>query len=68
MFWEVTPYHTKDADSCVLPAQTEDNHRAALEYAKDRLEELWDQLSPGESASVTIEFCSGDMPEVNDDL
>lgn len=67
MYWEIRPYHNNDADSCVLPAETQADHKAALEYAQARLEEAWDQLQPGMMASVTIERCQGDMPQIDDD-
>lgn len=66
MYWEITPYHTNDADSCVMKAETEADHIAALEYAQARLEEAWDQIEEGVIATVTIELCKGDMPEIDD--
>ena len=66
MYWKVSPYHTNDADHCVLPAETEADHSAALEYAQARLEEARDKSKPGIPASVTIELCMGDMP-IDDD-
>ena len=63
MYWRVEPYNTHDADYCVMPADTEADHRAALEYAQARIEDGWDQLEPGQKATVTIELCEGDMPE-----
>ena len=68
MYWQITPYHTNDADYCVMRAETESNNKAALEYAQARLESAWDQLQPGMQASVTIELCNGDMPELDDDV
>lgn len=67
MYWQITPYHTNDADYWVGPAETEADHRAALEYAQARLEQAWDQLEPGMLASVTIERCIGEMPSTDFD-
>lgn len=55
--WEIEPYHSSDADICVLPAETEDDHRKALEYAENRLEELWDGMEIGQEATVKIRLC-----------
>jgi len=63
MYWQITPYHNSDADCACFPAETEADHRAALEYAQERLEMAWDQLTLGMLASVTIELCNGEMPE-----
>ena len=67
MYWQIKPYHTSDADYWVGPAETESDHRVALEYAKARLEQAWDELDPGMLASVTIECCIGEMPTGVDD-
>lgn len=67
MYWEITPYHCNDADSCVMPAETEADHRKAFEYARERLEMGWDGLKPGETATVTISLLDGDMPECDVD-
>ena len=58
MHWEIEPYHDNEADICEMPAKTEDDHREALEYAKDRLEELWDDLEIGQEATVKIRLCA----------
>lgn len=64
MYWQIEPYHSDSADCCVLPANTEEEHRAALEYAKERLEEVWDEMEPGESRDITLKLRNGEMPEV----
>ena len=64
-YWRITPYANNDADYCVLPARTEADHRAALEYAKDRLEAGWDDLEPGGVFTVTIELCLSELPDVD---
>lgn len=66
MYWKIEPYETRDADYCVMAAETEDDHRAALDYAYKRLEDQWDQLRPGEEAMVTIRLCEGEVPEVEE--
>ena len=67
MYWKITPYHNADADECLLPGNDELDARAALRYAQARLEEGWDQLTAGEKATVTIEYCNGAMPSVDVD-
>jgi hypothetical protein len=64
MYWKITPYHNRDADFCVMPGDTEEDHRAALEYAQDRLEVEWDEAKPGkEPTPVTIQLCRGNYRE-----
>lgn len=64
MYWRIEPYHTNEADYCVLPADTEKHHRTALnKYAIDRLEDLWDQTATGKLETLTIELCKGEMSE-----
>ena len=63
MYWEITPFETREFDSCVMPAENESDHRAAFEYAQARLEDLWDQAKPDVTATVTITQRSGEMPE-----
>jgi len=65
MYWKVTPYHNHDADFCVMPGETRLDHRNAFDYAHDRLEAGWDQLKPGQSTTVIIECCDGEMPELD---
>lgn len=67
MYWKIEPYNNGDADYCVMPAESEEDHRAALEYAQARIEDGWDQLKSGKKAVVTIELCDGDMPECDYD-
>lgn len=62
MYWQIEPYHTDEADYCVMRAETEADNKMALEYAQARLEAAWGQLQPGMLASVTIELCKGNMP------
>ena len=61
--WEVEPYHNTDADMCIFPAETEKDHREALEYATKRLEELWDGLEIGQEGIVKIRLCKGEIKE-----
>jgi|WetSurSiteA1Bulk_404760.scaffolds.fasta_scaffold30202_2 hypothetical protein len=63
MYWEIEPSHDPDFDSCCMPTSTEKHHRAALAYAKQRLEEAWDSLTPDGVATVKIALRSGDIPE-----
>ena len=62
MYWIVEPYENSDADYAVFPADNQNDHLDALVYAKARVEDLWDSLEEGESASVTIKLSSGKMP------
>ena len=65
-YWEITPHESDEFDYCVMPAETETDHRAALEYAQARLEQLWDSTawegSP-KKVSVTIEIKKEPMPD-----
>ena len=67
MYWEITPYENNDFDMCIMPGDTENDHRNALFYAQKRLESGWDQLKPGQSTIVTIKCCDGEMPELDSD-
>jgi hypothetical protein len=67
-YWEITPHENKDYDSAIMPAETENDHRAALEYAQARLESLWDSLAWEEGPkTVTIEMKKGEMPDFDDE-
>ena len=67
-YWEISPHYDSDYDSSVMPAETEKDHRAALEYAKDRLESAWDSLAHEEGPkSVTIQLHKGPMPDLDDE-
>lgn len=63
-YWKISPHHG-DGDYALIPADCESDHRKALEYACDRLEQLWDNIDDDEPVSVTIELCSGEMPELD---
>lgn len=63
MYWIVEPTHSDDIDCYAIPAETEENHREALELAKQVMEDRWDALKPGESVTVTIKLEDGPMPE-----
>ena len=62
-FWKIEPYNNHDADYCVMPANTETDHRSALEYAQARIEAGWDQIKEGQKTTVTIELCTGELPD-----
>jgi len=68
MYWEIMPYHNNNADVCVMPANSEEDHRRALEYAMERLEMAWDGLNLGQTAMVTISLRFGDMPDIDHDV
>jgi len=69
-YWTVTPHEDSQYDCCILPAESEADHRAALEYAQARLESLWDSTawdgSP-KQVTVTMEIKDGEMPQFDDD-
>ena len=65
MYWEIEPYHTTQADSCIMPATTEKDHREALNYAKDRLEELWDSAEVGEERTLSLSLMEGDFDKLH---
>ena len=68
MYWEITPHHTNDFDCAILPSRNEDDDRAALAYAQERLEALWDATAYGQKKiTVTMELCEGEMPETEND-
>jgi len=66
MHWIITPTHDDDIDCYAIPAETEANHREALEMAQQVIESRWDGLSAGESATVTIKLVDAPMPETVD--
>jgi len=62
-YWEITPHSdSDDADSCIMPADRDEDHNAALDYATDRLGELWDLADEDVTYTVTITLRSGPMP------
>jgi hypothetical protein len=63
-YWEITPHEDSSYDFCLMPANTEEQHRAALEYAQARLESGWDGLEVGQEITVTIKLCEGIDEEV----
>jgi len=66
-YWKISPHEDMDFDSCVMPAATEEDHQNALEYAQDMLVAAWENLTFGDGkASVTIELCSGKIPDFTD--
>lgn len=66
MYWEITPHKSPDFDSCVMPGNTEQDHQDALEYAKDVLEQGWDEVTPGDVVTVSIQIIDGVMPDVQE--
>ena len=63
-YWMIEPYSNNDFDYCVMPADTEEQHRKALEYAIERLEAAWDSLEVGEKATVTLELKDDNNEEI----
>jgi hypothetical protein len=62
-YWEISPHINSDYDYAVLPGDTEEDHRAALEYATEMLNTCFDALEEGDKATVTVKLCKGEMPE-----
>lgn len=52
--WVVTPHHSEDADESWLAADTDDDHREALEYAQNLLGDLWDLYDPASKEPITV--------------
>ena len=64
--WEITPHHDRsEADCTVMPAETDADHHSALDYAKERLEHLWDGAEPDETVTVTMTLRSSPMPDTH---
>lgn len=64
MYYEITPHENNDYDTTVMPADSEADHHAALAYAQDRLESLWDSMAWGvKKITVTMELIDGEIPE-----
>lgn len=64
-YWVIDPFHDREeADHAILPAETDEDHHAALDYAKERLESLWDQADLDKPVTVTMTLCSGPMPAI----
>lgn len=59
-YWKIEPYENNDADYCVMSANTDEEHEAALCYAQDRLEGQWDGVEIGQKVSVTMKLCDDD--------
>lgn len=53
--WKISPYHNSEADFCIIRAETEKDHQEALQYAKNRLEELWDESAFWDNEDVDQE-------------
>ena len=60
-YWKITPSNSSEFDHVRLRAATEDDHQAALAWAKDRIEEIWDQMEVGSNPRyVELELVDGD--------
>ncbi len=55
IIWVVSPHASSEFDEWWGPAETEEDHQAALAYATERLEALWDGMDGEDSETVTIE-------------
>lgn len=61
-YWSISPSpYIGSEGSAFLRADSEADHRKALEFAQQRLEEGWDSLEVGDSFSVTLELCRGNI-------
>ena len=52
--WVVTPHESHDFDEWWGPCETDEDHDAAVEYAQDRLTDLWDQYDSKDPRPVTV--------------
>lgn len=65
-YWEIEPHKDKQYDVCILPANTNEDHQRAREYAHEVLDDIWDQLEEGQEKTVTLKLIDGDMPKLYD--
>jgi len=74
--WVVSPYHNSDYDMWLTWADEPDKNKAAhraLDYAKARLEQYWDDaegLSPEETSikvTMTLEYFDEDDVDIPDE-
>ena len=42
--WRIEPHKSDEYDYCLMEAKTDDNHRDALTYAQEVLEQQWDEM------------------------
>ena len=64
MYWKITPHKNAEFDSCVLPAENNADHLAALEYAKERIEDAMDCMEEDSGPiAIIVELHEGDFPE-----
>ncbi len=54
--WVISPHDDTSYDFIQMPAEGPTDHRAALEYAKNMLEILWDDCEIGDKVEVTMEL------------
>lgn len=75
MYFKITPHESTEYDCAVLPANSETDYEIAFEYAKDRLDQLFDELigsfkSDGykinSKIEVSVKLCDGEMPEIDE--
>ena len=62
MYWEITPHLNHDFDYAVVETDAE-----ALTYARDVVEDLWDQAEPDVEYTLKIKKCSGEMPALDEE-
>lgn len=61
--WKITPHEDSElGDYAVMPADTDEQHDAALSFMHDRIINAWDGAEVGKPVSVTIELCEGPCP------
>lgn len=66
--WIVAPHASFDYDEWWRRARTPEDARAALDYARARLEEVWDECELGSGPrTVTIELREVDSEEIPED-
>lgn len=75
MYFEITPHKSREYDSAIMPADSEDDYDVAFQYAESVLDQLFDELigsfkSDGykinSKIEVSVKLCDGEMPEIDE--
>ena len=70
MYWKITPYYNNDADFNIMPAETEEEYKKAIEYAQARLEDGWTNIFFNKkpvTVTFILELCDAEMPVLEDE-
>lgn len=70
--WKVEPSLDQDYDYCILAAEDNEDHRTALRYAQEVLEQQWDDMydDPSSKSTVSMELIdtNGGITEAYNDV